>query len=118
MSRGAKKKHLGYNLNIMKKILLFAFLSFITVTSVTSKNLNQAYVVVEDDIILCSPNEHMDARSVRVDLLANDGSIQATAYTIPGGSVSFVRNETSSRVKSTYQFEDSEPAIIIDLVIN
>lgn len=107
-------KHL--NILHMKKLLVFAMLFGATFSPLAgnANNTSQDYIVIEDNVLLCVPNTYMNARYVRVDLIANNGSIQATAYTLPGGTVSFNTNDASRLVRSYYHFEGADYIIADD----
>lgn len=103
----------------MKKLLFFALLFCTTLGITSAHSINQDqpdYVIIEDQLILLTPNNYMSAQYVYAELLDANGNVQASTTTTPGRTVSFVKNDASTRVRSTYYMDGGQQNIIIDLI--
>ncbi len=103
----------------MKQLLLFALLLSATYSSLSAHSMLQdktGYVIIEDQIILLTPNNYMSAQYVLAELVDVNGNVQASAVTTPGRTVSFLGNDASQKVRSTYYMDGGQQNIIIDLI--
>lgn len=105
----------------MKHLLLFALLILSSFSPVMGNakatTVAPDYIVIEDNLIMLTADVYMDASSVSVVLLDVNGSVQASAVTTPGRTVTFTGNDASQKVRSTYNLGAAGYVVIEDAVM-
>ncbi len=102
----------------MKPFLLFAlfFGTALNTISGAPKPMLETpdYVIIEEQVVLLYPTNYMSALYVKAELLDGSGNVQATKMTQPGRPVSFIRNDATHSVRSTYHMDSGQEIIIVD----
>jgi len=101
----------------MKKKLSF-FLIAVGLLFATQFNANaasQSYIIGDETMMLVVPNDYMNAISVDIELILEDGSTFAYATTSAGTAVSFnLAGAPVKLVRTTYHLSLLESVIIDD----
>ncbi len=99
----------------MKRLLLFVLLIGASFTQGSSTpQAAPDFIIVTDGVVYLTADVYMTAQYVRVELLDVNGRTQASAITSAGSTVSFLLNDVSHAVRSTYHMDSGLEYVIVD----
>ena len=102
----------------MKKLVFLAlFISALLGPAMANSNVLAPDFVITDERIFLTVDAHMDAHSVKTELLTASGGVLGTVISQPGATVSFPLSDAASKVRSTYYCDSGNYVITIEVII-
>ncbi|MBN8678007.1 MAG: hypothetical protein J0M29_07260 [Chitinophagales bacterium] len=99
--------------NFILIAMLFAFVAnAVNIAPEKASNIAPQGIVVTDGVVYATADHYNDAQSVTVQLISENGRVQATATTAPGQTVQLTLADNSQKVKFSYRYDCC--TIIID----